>query len=72
MTKGIREHLDNRKNKTMSFAAFPEENQSAAEGLLLPADFVFLKICIDFFHLRDSKMLLKMNGRSDLNLMSGG
>lgn len=59
MTKGIQEHLDKRNNKTMSFArllfaAFPEENQSIAEGLLLPADFVFLKMCIDFFHLRDS------------------
>ena len=41
MTKGIWEHLDNRKNKTTLFAAFPEENQSVAEGLLLPADFVF-------------------------------
>lgn len=54
MTKGIQEYLDNRNNKTASFAAFPEENQSIAEGLLLPADFVFLKMCIDFFHLRDS------------------
>ena len=54
MTKGIQEHLDKRNNKTTSFAAFPEENQSIAEGLLLPADLVFLKMCIDFFHLRDS------------------
>lgn len=43
MSKGIQEHLDNMNNKTASFAAFPEENQSIAEGLLLPADFVFLK-----------------------------
>lgn len=57
MTKGIREHVDNRNNKTTSFAAFPEGNQSVAEGLLLPADFVFLKICIDFFHLRDSNVI---------------
>lgn len=40
MTKGIQESLDKRNNKTTSFAAFPEENQSVAEGLLLPADFV--------------------------------
>lgn len=43
MTKGIQEHLDNKNNKTTPFAAFPKENQSSAEGLLLPADFVFLK-----------------------------
>lgn len=54
MTKGIQERLDNGNNKTTLFAAFPGENQSIAEGLRLPADFVFLKICIDFFHLRDS------------------
>lgn len=53
MTKGIQQRLDKRDNKTL-FVAFPEENQSIAEGLLLPADFVFLKMCIDFFHLRDS------------------
>ena len=41
MTKGIQERLDNRNNKTTLFPAFPEENQSVAEGLLLPADFVF-------------------------------
>lgn len=54
MAKGLQEHSDKRNNTTTSFAAFPEENQSIAEGLLRPADFVLLKMCIDFFHLRDS------------------